>query len=1404
METTMIKRMIKRSISKFLAIILILGSVAPAGLAQQQGDTKVVTTPPTSVAQGTSKIEPAKGSEGTGATYNFLPYSLPGQYPNPLTQQIENQPFDISYASRKQPVQTSDWWTGIGLQWSNDDHTVGWVIGRSDAEGKAGRSRGFIAEPFSMSFVDYGVSPANQILGMNPNPAGLRLWSPNKFSVQNKGTSVPDDKFNASNNYSGYGNVAEPSPVVTVGLAGVHPLGTEVRTQAPWSNVKVQSYSDWGSVVSYADTPGEMTVTMAAGSPFVWFERTKGAAAFQVWAGDPKPAEGGGLSVWYNNGNVLGITVSTVYVPFMSLPTVGSSASYVIYADQGSWSEQKASNGVPVSLLTNAAATRAAVLALPHNIDPANTAALIAAKDDLGKYATVKITDTRLHYPPVAGSDASVTLSNGQTLPLGFDEKNAVIRSKLQVTTAAFPINGFSGATPLQLVFPHHRKAMIADSQKNILGGVGAPQYVWNGVIGQYFAYAGASYVRELANPGGLPFLPGVGMNSTLQNPLQAGQSAADDVYQTMKTWFFVEEPVLPGGKDKNGKDIPANIGSFARNLGTYVNVQTNTYIQGISGVYEMLNVAEQLSRAPSLAVQDTDFGKTKQQVAAEMRDYMLQTLKEMVGQWADVYTAQFFWYNSQYNSLFGFPQGFGSIQNFNDHHFHYGYFLRAAAAIGRYDKDWLTKYLPFIDEIRRDVATYDRGDTQYPFLREFSPFYGHNWADGTGQDGQNQESVSEAMNIAYGMIELGQLAGDKNLRDLGVYMFAEEELAAQQYWFNSDANLANSTGTPYNGNWPDALVHYTGPDGGQWKTTLITNVKQFGVFRSTFFGGIAGAYTIQQTPMTAYALFFGRNQNWLKETWKQYLLDSGGAPQGPYETIVAAIQSQLPQSGTTLNDVGLTPALNRISATHNFFPGAPNSHAKHWAYSLAALGQIDYGVVADTTSYAVFNNNGQRTYTAYNPGATDITVTFTDKTSGAKTTLQVPAGTMASKAPAGADNLDRVTSYAPDSRRLYLRNGGALSTTPGTWTLPQGQTAFPTDLSALSGNLTQVPVRSDQTNAAPQPITQTPIVPPSASDIRAWTTTFSGKLVGDPLQQVTRFALYTNQALFPGWQQDPSVAGNTVTVRFVYDFNSDGTPDRVEVLQNAPLSSGNAFQYESKLTEYTGDRLFNGPIGRGNVFIGALVNGVIGYNAPYPSEVTNGTLTVQFYGGSNPNTVLLHPYFVSQDASPLTNRASWVKPPYVTDPTQVDPGPAKPECATICFASPDYYLRNLNRLPAGTVWIAGGGVVSSVDSGNAGAMRRALGGGASAQDQFNRQYVAAQLSLLSAPGPDLGALGSRLSCYGLNFAPVVLGSGATITPNVTLGVLMEYARGAALRGVPGDQAALTELLTQVNAQCRR
>ena len=238
------------------------------------------------------------------------------------------------------------------------------------------------------------------------------------------------------------------------------------------------------------------------------------------------------------------------------------------------------------------------------------------------------------------------------------------------------------------------------------------------------------------------------------------------------------------------------------------------------------------------------------------------------------------------FKTTYGFPAGFGSGQNLSDNHCHFGYFLRAAAAIARSDRDWLNGYLPFFDRLRRDVANYDRTDTTHPFFRNFSPFYGHNWADGTGQDGANQESTSEAMNFSAALIDLGLLLGNNEWRDIGMYMYEQEILAAEQYWFNQDATLPTTVPRPptdpndvrYNGNWPEQFVTFEGPaerGGGVWHTTLGGRVHQRFIDRATFFGGIAETYLIQMIPMSASTLYFGRNQTWLNATWHQYLLDT-------------------------------------------------------------------------------------------------------------------------------------------------------------------------------------------------------------------------------------------------------------------------------------------------------------------------------------------------------------------------------------------------------------------------------------------------------------------------------------------------------------------------------------------------
>lgn len=61
------------------------------------------------------------------------------------------------------------------------------------------------------------------------------------------------------------------------------------------------------------------------------------------------------------------------------------------------------------------------------------------------------------------------------------------------------------------------------------------------------------------------------------------------------------------------------------------------------------------------------------------------------------------------------------------DHHFHYGYYLRAAAQIALRDPAWATdsQWGGMTKELIRDIANWDRTDTKYPFLRNFDPHEG-------------------------------------------------------------------------------------------------------------------------------------------------------------------------------------------------------------------------------------------------------------------------------------------------------------------------------------------------------------------------------------------------------------------------------------------------------------------------------------------------------------------------------------------------------------------------------------------------------------------------------------------------------------------------------------------------------
>jgi hypothetical protein len=1299
-------------------IVAILFVAAAAPIAQ---GVDIISNGPVSYLKGSDAINPRPGTQGSGPQYNSLFYVLPGMgdaadCPTPENCHNDrhappNQPFFIAYEPTAQPVQTSDWWAGIGLQWyiaktPSDD---GWAKGYPNG---VILSQAFISEPFYYQFVDFTGANGSDEPPL-PHLHGLRLWNQNAIAVKTDGIPPPSPtptpsgsptptptptpaRFDASNNIIDRADLApQVQAVVTVGLENVHPLGTTAPTSAPWTKVKVRKYSDWGAVLAYRDGTNEMEITMANGSPFTWFQRTQGQANFLVWTGGSS-AGGDGPTVWQGQdppSNVLGVTVSSPFNPDNNIPTTTSKAAYLVIADQGTWARTNANSGKQ-SLFRNSTATKVVVLAMPHNIRFDNTS-LQRAANDLISSACWKVTGSRIDYPPITGSQTSVDI-NGDIVTLGYSQTNHQVALQLRLDTQPF-FQSCGAASVLQLLFPHHSKSLHPGQRAQVDG-----RYIWNSIMGPLRLYRGSSFVQLIDAKGFLPLFPDQAVQSNLLNPLQTRQLAVDDIYQTMRKWFYLEE-------FQTGDN---HIGSFVRNIGTYDGQQFSTYEQGLATLIESLTIADQLANSTKLRGNDNETNtlnaclcKPKTQVAAEMRDYILQALKELVGQWADVYTAQFMQYNPSFHTTYGFPAGYHDIQNLNDKNFHYGYFLRAAAAIGRYDRPWLDSYLPLFEELRKDVANYNRNDTNYPFLRNFSPFYGHNWANGTSQGGADQESTSEAINFAAGLIELGLLLGNNEWRDMGMYMYEQEILAAEQYWFNQDATLPDVVPRPpvdpnhirYNGNWPEQFVTFKGPDNGVWHTTLGGILNQRFVKRETFFGGVETVYFIHQIPMSASTLYFGRNQAWLQATWKQYLLDTGaqGNPnfQSSNENFMAAWQARMPDSGQDINGTGLLPALTRIARQHPFQFYGTDTMAKYWAYTNSLLGQMDTSIVADISAYGVFKDSGANSsYVAYNPTNQPVTAIFKDRvTNSIVATFTVPALSIASKSSGGHTYTFKPSQITPSVSRLYLgptASGplpltGQLTSTPGSWLPPAGTSPYPrlsSDLSTIMPSLSIVPKAMGQ--CADLDLPGNPSGPNggdatcrlSNKAYAEWTGKFSGNLVGTtPFTQMT---IYTDPSLHIGWEQDHNIASNThVRIEYYFTNPPHPNPDRVEVMWVASAPGNSFVMLGNKLTPYYfncySDRRRGFGTCNGNqsglygllspVSFVNLDNRFDQFNncdptmpscyrgaATFPGSVTCGTIKVQVYGQAGPaNDPSKVAVPVSAGTSPLLNRPSWVQPPY-------------------------------------------------------------------------------------------------------------------------------------------------------------
>ncbi|AXK37576.1 glycoside hydrolase [Streptomyces armeniacus] len=339
---------------------------------------------------------------------------------------------------------------------------------------------------------------------------------------------------------------------------------------------------------------------------------------------------------------------------------------------------------------------------------------------------------------------------------------------------------------------------------------------------------------------------------------------------------------------------------------------------------------------------------------ATGARDKLLAAVKERLEEWLTAGGASEFSYDGDWKTLTGYPASYGSDKELNDHHFHYSYYVMAAAVVARYDPAWAadSAWGGMVKELIADAANPARGDARYPFLRGFDVYAGHSWASGHQgfAAGNNQESSSESVNLSAAMIMWGAATGDTSVRDLGVYLLTTESETIRQYWFDGDQEV-----------FPEGFGHQTlgmvWSNGGAYSTWWTANPEEI--------------HGINVLPVTGGSLHLARDKAAIDRNLAEMERENGGPAQEWREILWEFRALSDPAAAKQAYDAD----------PREYEPEAGESwaHIHHWINTLATTGAPDTSVTADSPTAAVFAKGDTRTYAAHNYGDSEQTVTFSD-----------------------------------------------------------------------------------------------------------------------------------------------------------------------------------------------------------------------------------------------------------------------------------------------------------------------------------------------------------------------------------------------------------------------------------------
>ncbi|KAL3470565.1 endo-1,3-beta-glucanase Engl1 [Aspergillus californicus] len=197
----------------------------------------------------------------------------------------------------------------------------------------------------------------------------------------------------------------------------------------------------------------------------------------------------------------------------------------------------------------------------------------------------------------------------------------------------------------------------------------------------------------------------------------------------------------------------------------------------------------------------------------------------------------------------------------YNDHHFHYGYFIHAAAIIGALDPSWIPANRDWVNMLVRDSGNAAANDPLFPFSRAFDWYHGHSWAKGLFEsfDGKDQESSSEDAMYAYALKMWGKTSGDASMEARGNLMLGILRRSFKNYFLMESDNV----------NQPSNFI-------GNKVTGILFENK---IDHTTYFGTnleyIQGIHMLPLLPSSPFV----RSQKFVREEWNAMFASNAAVP---------------------------------------------------------------------------------------------------------------------------------------------------------------------------------------------------------------------------------------------------------------------------------------------------------------------------------------------------------------------------------------------------------------------------------------------------------------------------------------------------------------------------------------------